>query len=173
MELTKAEQQVLKYLIRHTDEPLYESEIAKNIPISVGSAHQTLKSLFKKEMVTLQKKGKMNFYILNLDNPLMRQYKVTQTIAELNALISDLKSFTRRIILFGSCAEGTDTQDSDIDLAIISREKEKTLQIIRKKETSRNIQALIYNSGEFQLMEDKDKPLYERIQKGIMLWKVD
>ena len=173
MELTKTEQQILKYLIRHIGEPLYESEIAKNIPISAGSANQTLKSLFKKEMVTLQKKGKMNFYTLNIDNPLVRQYKITQTIAELNGLISDLKSLTKRIILFGSCAEGIDTQDSDIDLAVISQEKEKARQIVRKKEASKNIQALIYNSGEFQLIEDKDKPLYERIQKGIILWRAN
>jgi len=99
MGLTKSEQQILKYLIRHVGESLYENEIAKNIPISIDSANQSLKFLLKKDMVTLEKKGNMNFYILNLDNPLVRQYKITQTIAELNGLLNKLKPLTKRIIL--------------------------------------------------------------------------
>ena len=171
MELTKSEQIILKYLASHSEETLYESEIAKNTQISTGSTNQSLKKLLKKEMVTLAKKGKMNFYSLNLDNPLVRQFKITQTIAKLNGLIDKLKPLTKRIVLFGSCAEGIDTQNSDIDLAIISQEEQEVRKIIKKEKITREIQALIFNSSDFLLLAEKDKPLYERIQKGIVLWR--
>ena len=109
MELTKSQQIILKYLSKHTGDTLYESEIAKSAFISVGSANQCLKELRHKEMVTLEKKGNMNFYSLNLENPLVRQFKITQVILELHDLIAKLKNLTDKIILFGSCAEGIDT----------------------------------------------------------------
>ena len=115
----------------------------------------------------------MNFYSLNLDNPLVRQFKVTQTIAELNGLITKLKPLTKRVILFGSCAEGIDTQGSDIDLAIVSQEEEDVRKLIKKQKIAREIQVLIFKSNDFLTLAEKDKPLYERIQKGIVLWRAD
>lgn len=171
MELSKSQQIILKYLSKHSGENLYESEIAKKAFISAGSANQCLKELHKQDMVRLSKKGSMNFYSLNLDNPLVRQFKITQTISELNGLIGKLKPFTAKIILFGSCAEGIDTPDSDIDLAIISADEDKVRKLIKSQRIDREIQALIFAQNEFMSLPDKDKPLYERIQKGIVLWR--
>ena len=171
MELTKSEQIILKFLTKHTGETLYESEIAKNAFISVGSANQCLRELKSKEMVNLEKKGNMNFYSLNLENPLVRQFKITQVISQLNGLISKLKPLTDKAILFGSCAEGLDTQDSDIDLAVVSGQEEKARKLIKGQKIEREIQALIFSQSEFMALSEKDRPLYERIQKGIVLWR--
>lgn len=173
MELTRSEQIILKFFAAHSGATLYESEIAKSIKISVGSANQSLKELSKKEMVSLEKRGNMNFYSLNLDNPLVRQFKITQTIGELNGLINKLKPLTKHIILFGSCAEGIDTENSDIDMAIVSQEEQEARRLIKQQKTTREIQSLIFNSKDFLTLQEKDKPLYERIQKGIILWKAD
>ncbi len=173
MELTRSEQIILKFFAANSGATLYESEIAKSIQISVGSANQSLKELFKKEMVSLEKRGNMNFYSLNLDNPLVRQFKITQTISELNGLINKLKAISKRVILFGSCAEGLDTENSDIDMAIVSQEEQEVRKLIKQQKTTREIQSLIFNSKDFLVLPDKDKPLYERIQKGIILWRVD
>lgn len=173
MELTRSEQIILKFFATHSGATLYESEIAKSIQISVGSANQSLKKLSKKEMVSLEKRGNMNFYSLNLDNPLVRQFKITQTISELNGLINKLKPLSKRVILFGSCAEGIDTENSDVDIAIVSQEEQEARRLIKQQKTTREIQSLIFNSKDFLALPDKDKPLYERIQKGIILWRVD
>lgn len=173
MELTKSEQAILKYLAVYSGETLYESEIAKNGQVSAGATNQSLKKLLKKGMVSLEKKGNMNFYNLNLDNPLVRQFKVSQTIADLGNLIDRLKPVTKRIVLFGSCADGTDTQDSDIDLAIVSQEEQVARKIIKKEKIEKEIQALIFTTNDFVALAEKDKPLYERVQKGIILWRHD
>src|SRR3989338_4938761 len=173
MELTRSEQIILKFFAAHSGATLYESEIAKSIQISVGSANQSLKELSKKEMVSLEKRGNMNFYSLNLDNPLVRQFKITQTISELNGLINKLKPMTKRIILFGSCAEGLDTENSDIDMAIVSQEEQGVRRLIKQQKTTREIQALIFNPKDFMALQDTDRPLYERIQKGNILWRTD
>lgn len=173
MELTRSEQIILKFFATHSGATLYESEIAKSIQISVGSANQSLKELSKKEMVSLEKRGNMNFYSLNLDNPLVRQFKITQTISEINGLINKLKPISKRVILFGSCAEGLDTENSDIDMAIVSQEEQEVRKLIKQQKTTREIQSLVFNSKDFLVLPDKDRPLYERIQKGIILWRAD
>ena len=124
-------------------------------------------------MVSLEKRGNMNFYSLNLDNLLARQFKITQTISELNGLINKLKPLSKRVILFGSCAEGLDTENSDIDMAIVSHEEQEVRKLIKQQKTTREIQPLIFNSKDFLALPDKDKLLYERIQKGNILWRAD
>ncbi|MFH1360499.1 MAG: nucleotidyltransferase domain-containing protein [Candidatus Omnitrophota bacterium] len=171
MQLTKSEQRILQYLSSHSEEALYESQIASGAHISAGSTNQTLKGLLKKELLCLSKKGRMNFYSLNYDHPLVRQYKVMQTITEINGLINRLRPLTSRVILFGSCAEGIDSPNSDIDLVIVSSRADEARRLIKRQKTKREIQPLIFDTGEFIALERKDRPLYERIQKGIILWK--
>lgn len=173
MELTKSEQVILKYLGVYSGDALYESQIARDAKISAGSTNQSLKKLLKKDMVSLEKKGNMNFYSINIDNPLVKQFKISQTIANLKSLIDKLKPVTKRIILFGSCAEGTDTQYSDIDIAIISQEEQEVRKIVKKEKIDEDIQSLIFTAKDFSVLAKKDKPLYERIQKGIILWRRD
>jgi predicted nucleotidyltransferase len=173
MQLTKSEQAILKYLGDNSGILLYESQIAKKAKISTGSTNESLKKLLKKGMVLLEKKGNMNFYTINMDNPLVKQFKISQTITNLNGLIDKLKLVTKRIMLFGSCAEGIDTNDSDIDLAIISQDEHAARKIVKKQKTEKQIQALIFSANDFLSLSKNDKPLYERIQKGIILWRHD
>jgi predicted nucleotidyltransferase/competence protein ComGC len=171
MNFTKSEQAILKYLGMNSGESLYESQIAQYAKTSAGSTNQSLKKLLKKGMVLLEKKGNMNFYTINIDNPLVKQFKISQTIASLNGLINKLKLVAKRIILFGSCAEGIDSQNSDIDLAIISHDEQAARKIVKKEKVSKEIQALIFTTSDFMALDKNDKPLYERIQKGITLWR--
>ena len=173
MELTRSEQTVLRCLAVYSGEALYESQIAKNSKVSTGATNQSLKKLLKRNMVLLEKKGNMNFYSLNIDNPLVRQFKISQTIALLNSLIHRLKSLAKIIILFGSCAEGADTQDSDIDIVVVSQSEQEARKIVKKEKITREIQALIFTTSDFMRLAENDKPLYERIQKGIVLWRRD
>jgi predicted nucleotidyltransferase len=174
MELTRSEQAILKYLATNSGTSLYESQIAKYAKTSTGSTNQSLKKLFKRGMVSLEKKGNMNFYSANIENPLVKQFKISQTIAGINSLLNKLKPATKRIVLFGSCAEGIDTIDSDIDLAVISQDEQAARKIIKKeKKLSREIQALLFTTNDFMALAKADKPLYERIQKGIILWRHD
>ena len=49
-------------------------------------------------------------------NPSIKNFKIFMTINELTPLANTLKETTEKIILFGSCATGKDTSESDMDL---------------------------------------------------------
>jgi predicted nucleotidyltransferase len=109
----------------------------------------------------------MAFYSRNDSNPVLRQFKIFLTISALKPLLDSLTTLSRRIILFGSCAEGRNGEKSDIDIFIISREKDS---IRRMLDAYPKIQAIILDQEEFAALQEKDKPLYERIQRGIELY---
>jgi predicted nucleotidyltransferase len=79
----------------------------------------------------------------------------------------------RKIVLYGSCATGEDTNESDIDLFIVTENKAKVLNEIRKetKRLGREIKPVIVRVEEYLAMRNKKEVLLEELNKGIMLWE--
>ncbi|MBS7650954.1 MAG: nucleotidyltransferase domain-containing protein [Candidatus Bathyarchaeia archaeon] len=158
----------------HNDpmQKLHEREVVRRAGVSKGSANSILRELTQKGILEREKVGGMVFYRLNNRNPIAKQFKVLFNIYSLQKLVDEVRSYCRRIILFGSCAEGLDTKESDIDLLILTQEKEEVIKKINvyQKELDRRISPIILNANEFTKLKMEDKPLYERIEKGIILW---
>jgi len=163
---SKTEMKLLVFLSTK-DEELYERQISEETEVSVGSVNTILKTFVEMDLVKKTKKGRMLFYRRNDNNPLLRQFKVFITINNIMPLIGKIIPLSRRIIIFGSCAEGTNGEDSDVDLFVLSREKEKIRRILDRYP---KVQAILLNSVEFADLRKKDKPLYDRIQKGIEIY---
>jgi predicted nucleotidyltransferase len=163
---------LLRLLARSPSKRMYEREISKEAGVSVGSTNQHLREFAKQGMVRKEQKGRMNFYTLNLDNPVVRQLRITFNTLELEPLIEKIRDYSTRVILFGSCAEGTDTEDSDVDILILAEEKEKVRMQVGRfgSKIERKISAIIVNPDDFMKLKKADKPLYERIERGILLW---
>ncbi len=82
------------------------SEIIKNTKISKAGANIVLRELVKAGLVKRSVKGRTHLYQINFYDPLVKQFKVTETIVELYSLIKKLKDFSQQIILFGSTSRG-------------------------------------------------------------------
>jgi predicted nucleotidyltransferase len=163
---SKTEMRALMFLALKNGQ-LYELQIAQGAGISVGSANTILKTFSEIGLIHRIKKGRMSFYERNDGNPLLRQFKVFITVNNIMPLLQKIIQHSRRIILYGSCATGRNSEESDIDLFILSTEKEEIRRILDKFET---IQAIILDSNEYIQMQKKDKPLYDRISTGIELY---
>jgi predicted nucleotidyltransferase len=161
---------ILTFLARNPDKQFYIREISKKINKSVGGTHKTLKSLKKMNFLKENKSGKNIYYRINQDNPAVKNFKIFMTINELTSLINQLKSLSKKIMLFGSCATGEDTNESDIDLFVLTNEKEKVNKKILKTNFNRNIQAVVVNTADLIKIKEKDKGFYQEINKGITLW---
>jgi len=135
----------------------------------------SLKSLAQIEVLERRRAGRMVFYRLNTRNPIARQMKVLLNIYSLGWLLKGIRPYCRRILLFGSCAEGLDVRDSDVDLFVLTQEKEKVKVEIsaHQGETGRRIAVVVVDANEFARMKREDRTLYEEIAKGIALWESD
>ena len=112
----------------------------------------------------------MSFYRAPLNNPALRQFKVYNNISSLMPIVRKLSPMARRIVLFGSCASGTNTDNSDIDIFLISAEKERLRRIL---DDYPKIQAIIKSGVEWAELSKKDKPFYDRVSRGIVLWETE
>jgi len=92
------------------------------------------------------------------------------TTTELNPLVENLKKTAEKIILFGSCATGDDTLDSDIDLFILTQDIQRVNEYLKKKHLERKIQAVVVNATGLVKLKEKDKAFYQEINKGMILW---
>ncbi|EMR75158.1 nucleotidyltransferase family protein [Thermoplasmatales archaeon SCGC AB-540-F20] len=78
--------------------------------------------------------------------------------------------YQKKFILFGSCATGEDTNESDIDLFILTNEKDIVIKYTNNRNFEREIQAVIVSAVEFMKLKEQDKAFYQEIKKGIILW---
>lgn len=163
---SKTEMKLLVFLSQKTGE-MYEREIAKEAKVSVGSVNTLLKNFVSLGLLRQQKKGRMLFYSRNDQSPLLRQFKVFICVNSLLPLIEKISPFSKRIILFGSCASGRNDQNSDIDLFILSDQRHSIKRIV---DDYPQVQVIVLNLQEFIQLQKNDLPLFERINQGIELF---
>jgi predicted nucleotidyltransferase len=173
MNITPTSLTILAQLAQDPMRDFYQREIAQEARVSLGSANKLLKDLEEREIITLDKRGKMYFYRINLKNPVARQFKILFNVMLLDELVKRLRESSKRIILFGSSAEGTDVKESDIDLFVLTQKREMVIQAINKYERkiTRRIAPIVLSPIEWASMRRKDRPLYDNISKGIILWQ--
>jgi len=164
---------VLHFLLDDPMEQFHEREIVRRTGVSVGAVNQILRKLHKAGLVEKDRRGRTNLFKVNLKSPVARQFKILFNVSTLNEIVNRVKQVSERIILFGSCAEGTDVKDSDIDMFILTPDAETVQREIRlyEQKVDRRLSPIIVNSNELAKMKSKDKPLYERISRGITLWE--
>lgn len=169
-------QRVLSLLVKLSDQKLYEREVARRLGISSGSANRALNELFSSGVVSRRQEGKMYFYSINPSDAALIEFKKIVNLMLIEPLIEELKKISNRIVLYGSCAIGTDTSESDIDLFVISNTKKDVSDIISdfrfpKGYESIHIQPVIKTPVEM-LEEGKSEQIFmEEVERGIVLWE--
>jgi predicted nucleotidyltransferase len=164
---------VLEFFFTHPAVECHEREVLRGAGISKGSANKILRELAGLAILRRTEKGRMVFYRLIADDPFVRQMKVLWNVWALRPFIRGMEGTARKILLFGSSAEGADSPESDIDILILTNEKttarEKVSAFNRK--SGRQLAPIIVDAMEFAAMRKEDRPLFERIDRGIVLWE--
>jgi predicted nucleotidyltransferase len=150
---------------------LSAEEVRRALNISSGATNQTLRLLHELNVVTREKKGNVFLYRVNPDNHILKQFKIFENVIFLRDMVEVIKKYCREIILFGSCADGTNAADSDIDVYILTDYKDKVHKTLHKYKTGKPLKPIIADPLELAELKDKDKVFYGQIMKGITMWK--
>lgn len=164
---------VLYFLALDPINQFHEREVVRQTGVSVGAVNQILKGFHKHGLVDREKRGRMHFYRINMENPVVRQFKVLFNVFSLTELIEEIKQRCTRIVLFGSCSEGTDVKDSDMDLFVLASDIASVKRHINlyERKLGRKVSAIVVDPNGLAKIRKEDKPLYERISRGITLWE--
>ena len=154
-------QKVLNFLIQSPGKQFLANEIVKATRLSRAGVNFSLRKLAKEKLVLREKKAKIYLYSVDYNNPVIKQLKVLKTTMLLQPLVNKLKAFSKKIVLFGSCARGENIADS-------SKAVEEK---IKKNNLREKLQPIIRNSTQFIKMEKEESVFCEEIEHGITLWE--
>jgi predicted nucleotidyltransferase len=142
------------------------------LKLSIGSINQTLKLLLELGVVTRDKKGNVFLYSLNSDNYLLKYFKIFDNLIYIHNFVQEVRPYAYEIILYGSCAEGANTENSDIDIFIKTEYKSRVRKIVNKyRAIDDSFKAVILDSLEIASSTKIDKVFHNEIKKGIVLWR--
>lgn len=142
-------------------------EISKKINLAQTSVRNNIKELEKSALI-IKKKGKpFNGFAANRENDKFIHYKQAYNLFSLfqlkNILIENIHP--KGIIVFGSYSRGEDTEDSDIDLLILSNIKKEIDFSKTEKQLKRKINAMTVSS-----IEELEKGVRKNILGGWVLY---
>ena len=143
----------------------YVRQLQGMLGVSVGSLHRELKHLESIGVLHSQQEGNLHFYSANPNYPLFKELKniIAKTVGiegSLKSALQELKGL-KIAIIYGSFASGKERERSDIDLFLIGKVNEETLnQNLRRLERSlaREINYVIMEPSEFNEEVKKRAP---------------
>jgi len=118
----------------------------------------------------------MYFYSVDISNASIIKFKKLVNITLIEPLTERLKNISSRIILYGSCAQGTDTSQSDLDLFIVSEDRERIVEAIANFSFPQgfediHIQSVIKSPAELLEAGESEQVFLEEVERGIILWE--
>lgn len=154
---------ILKAVI-FSDQPISVNVIATRLKISKGLVSKYLDILLK-EGIAKKSNGK---YLI-VDSPITKGAKILLNITSIDVGVFKKFDFVEAAGLYGSCAKGENTVDSDVDLWIkikdVSDEKAALLTVVMNKKI-KNIKPLFLTTKKIEKMKKDDEPFYHSLSFG-------
>lgn len=150
-------------------------ELAREIKLAATSIKIHLRELERQNLVKKEKTGVYDAYKADFDGEEFRFYKKVLNLINLreSGIISDLERMTTpdAIILFGSYAKGEDTENSDIDIFLLTKEKKIELWKYERK-LNRKIQLFFSEDLNKLPAELQNNIINGVIVSGFIKWKI-
>jgi len=162
--------ELMLFFFDNSTKEFYEKQVADKTKVSAGAVNKYLKILAKEGFLKIAKKGNMNFYSLERENPVVKYMKIAFNLSK--PIAFELKILSKKlnvkIYVYGSVARGEDTEESDWDILAIGEvrlsEIEGELVGIRKQFNGK-LKLMAFSVSDWAKMEKNDKAFYERVEK--------
>lgn len=166
-------QKVISFSLTNPNKPYFERDIARKTGISFGSANKLLNQLKKDGILQRKAEGRMNYYSIDISNPYTKEIKILNNLLLVEPLIDKIKPIAYKIVLFGSWASGTDNENSDIDLFIVSSKSSDVLAITDKfsEKINKKIQAILKTPAEMMSTDAKNDVFMKQVEQGKIMWE--
>ena len=167
----KSALRMLVVLGRQYTRRFHVRELARSLGYDVSLVSKNLKAIEAADLATREEVGNLVFYRGNMDSALLRNMKVCFTLFELNDLVRTITPIASSVVLYGSCATGGDTAESDIDLFIETADRATAAACVDAfgRTAPRPIAAIVATPADLYAMKTNDPALYASIRRGIAL----
>ncbi len=152
---SKIRAEIFRLLFGTNDKALHMRDIERRSGFAIGTIQGELKKLFKLDLVLKEVDGNRTYYSANKNHPLYNDIHnlVLKTTGLVDVLSNALDTQKIKLgFVFGSCAKGEESADSDIDLMVIGnlglRDITRLLSNTQEK-ILREINPHVYSLDEF------------------------
>jgi len=173
--LKTPEQKILSLFAMNPGRSYYVREMSRKLDLSLGATHGGLLALEKARILCSRSIGKTKLFEVEERNfpAALNAFRILNTVLILEPLVELLKSHSRLIILYGSYARGTFTLESDLDLFIVSDEREAVLSELNDflRSFEIDVRPVIKGQVEWMEMERTAPEFFHEIREGLTLWE--
>ena len=183
---SKTKVKIIKFLLTH-EASMSEREIASVLKVSHMSINRTMRELADINFVDFVTIGKAHLWRVN------RKSYAYSVLSELIKGVSGIKdpldnfkkillktlpnTLIKRVVLFGSIAEGSERANSDIDLFVLVKDKQSKQKLETKIEKLSNLCFEVYGNRlapyiltEWEMKQKKNLKIISEINKGLKIF---
>jgi predicted nucleotidyltransferase len=167
---------ILEFFINHPNTKIHFKEVVRTLKISPRTAFIYLKMFRDDGIMREEKVGNLTIFSLNNELPAVRGLKKTFLLLRLNELkltqiLLDKNPGIVSFALYGSYADGSYDEKSDIDFLLIERRGEVDKAPFREVEelTKKDVLITCMSPVEWREMAERKDPFYLNVIKNHVL----
>jgi len=183
---SKTKVKIIKFLLTH-EASMSEREIASILKISHMSVNRTMRDLAELNFVNFVTIGKAHLWRVNRKSYAFRVLsELIKGVSGIKKPLEDLKkillrnlseTLIKRVVLFGSIAEGSERINSDIDVLVLVKNKQSKEKLEPQVEKLSNICFEAYGNRlapyiltEQEMKQKKNLRIISEVDKGIQIF---
>jgi predicted nucleotidyltransferase len=162
---------ILVHFLENPNTSFHIKQLARELGISPASVSSAVKSFEKDGLLLKEEKGLAHIYRLNADNsmvaPLKKAYGIAFVLSsEPKEKFLEIDPNIISLALFGSYADGSFDEKSDVDFLIVTPARKETLiEALRRleEELQKEVSMSVFKLSEWRAMAKKGDAFYKRI----------
>ncbi|MBI4681447.1 MAG: nucleotidyltransferase domain-containing protein [Nitrospirae bacterium] len=183
---SKTKVKIIKFLLTH-EASMSEREIASVLKVSHMSVNRTMRELSDMNVVAFVTIGKAHLWRINRKSYAFRVLsELFKGVSDIQEPLEDLKkillknlpnTLIKRVVLFGSIAEGSEKSNSDIDVFVLVKDKQSKKQLETQIEKLSNLCFEVYGNRlatyiltEWEMKQKKNLKVISEINKGLEIF---
>ena len=168
---------ILSHFLANPNTSFHVKQLARILNVSPASVSNAVKSFEEDGLLSKEEKGLAHIYRLDSDNsmvaPLKKAYGIAFVLSSKpKEKILEIDPNIISLALFGSYAEGSFDEKSDIDFLIVtSARKEMFIKVAQKleEEMQKEVSLSVLKLSEWRAMAKKEDAFYKRIVENHIL----
>jgi hypothetical protein len=168
---------LLTYFFRHASSETYAKKLARDCRMGPTSVNRALQKLKNMGLLKMEEKGRVRLYSLNGESEIVRSLKVAWFLAllEERGLVREFVELDEGLIslvLYGSFANGSFDERSDLDLLAISQKQRRVfVPLIGRLETSMKMAVSLEVSSilQWKAIREKDEGFHKEVMSNHIL----
>ena len=166
---TPERRKLIKFILFHPSEEIKINSLAKKAGVSPPLTSKVIFALRKRAWVNKK---------LNLNNPEVRALKIYFNILLLSRFIPTIRKKVEEVKgigVYGSWAKGENNENSDLDLWVIMKKKQKPFALVKlmkemEKKLKTEVNIIDLTEGKIKQLKKEDKPFYSSLFDSFVLW---